>query len=681
MKNKLLQITFVISLIFCIIPFHYAAAQPTAPSEEKNKPAFTDSNFEEEDFFRLEILLGTMVKVASRIEETTFDAPSSVTVFTSEEIENMGITDIYELLNYVPGFQALRDVENGQIYTLSVRGGGRSTDSCKKILFLLDGQRLNESHGGGANSSYRSIPVSHIKQVEIIRGPGSALYGSNAFLGVVSIITDKTKKNIAIRTGDLGLKEMSLQYGDTINNWSFSGYVRAFSEDGQEYTNLSDGVKTTAATKDPRNGIDCHLFIAYKKLSLAISHMERNFSDFYLFNKLGNGLNKDKQTNSFIRLSFQPQITRKISLDVSTSYKRYHWLATAYLFPPQYEITTGLIPDHAVLMGPDLINYAVDSSIHANYNILPNNICSAGAGFLNTGNSYSSTDCTYNPVTWEWGGDGMLHQYTGNYSFVEEKSKNNISAFLQDKHTFTTLNINLIAGVRFDYYTDFGSTVNPRAAVIYSAPWQARIKAMYGDAFRSPALSEQYNKNNPVVVGNPDLTPEKIRTIEGAYLQRLGPTETCVTFFFNKFTDQITSVKQDSGIRKYQNSGETSIYGLEFTLKAELFEALYLRGNYTAIISGTEKNTSKHSGSLTANLKIFKFNININGFYTGKIASISSQAPYVILNSSIRYFFASGISLQCTGYNLLDSSYVTPGQSLEVPNRGRNFQGGIRYTF
>ncbi len=149
-------------------------------------------------------LLNVEVEIASKTKETVADAPSSVTVFTQDEIRNMGISTLYELLNYVPGFQASQDISYSRAERIAARG--RSTPASESVLVLIDGHRLNDANSSSATVFSPRIIVENIQQIEIIRGPGSALYGSSAFLGVINIITLTDSNYAALKLGDTDQK-------------------------------------------------------------------------------------------------------------------------------------------------------------------------------------------------------------------------------------------------------------------------------------------------------------------------------------------------------------------------------------------------------------------------------------------------------------------------------------------
>jgi iron complex outermembrane receptor protein len=140
----------------------------------------------------------------------------------------------------------------------------------------------------------------------------------------------------------------------------------------------------------------------------------------------------------------------------------------------------------------------------------------------------------------------------------------------------------LTAGVRFDHYSDFGATVNPRLALVWDVNEQLTSKLLYGRAFRAPDFSEQGNVNNPVLLGNPDLDPEIINTIELAFDYR--PFESVragINVYYYAIEDSIeAAVYEQSRSFKAQNIGDLEGYGLEFEWNWQVHEQFFISGNY-----------------------------------------------------------------------------------------------------
>ena len=167
----------------------------------------------------LDDLLKIKVSIASKHNESILLSSSSVTVFTRAEIKHLGISTFTELLTLVPGFFSMMDpVESNESF-LVMRGHAQKYSNT--ILFLLDGQRMNEDYTGGFNYITRYFRMEHVERVEIIRGPGSSLYGSNAFTGIINIITKHTNK-LSASIGEFSSKAVNISGNTQINNFKMS---------------------------------------------------------------------------------------------------------------------------------------------------------------------------------------------------------------------------------------------------------------------------------------------------------------------------------------------------------------------------------------------------------------------------------------------------------------------------
>lgn len=149
----------------------------------------------------LDELLAFKVNVANQLPTEAYKAPSSVTIFTGHQIRSYGIYTLEQLLTQIPGFQVSRGEEGGGTFSISTRGRRADRGANRDLLILLDGLRLNEPMTTGAMLQERQISLLNVERVEIIRGPGSAVHGANAFLGVINIVTDRDANEVSASVG------------------------------------------------------------------------------------------------------------------------------------------------------------------------------------------------------------------------------------------------------------------------------------------------------------------------------------------------------------------------------------------------------------------------------------------------------------------------------------------------
>jgi iron complex outermembrane receptor protein len=178
---------------------------------------------------------------------------------------------------------------------------------------------------------------------------------------------------------------------------------------------------------------------------------------------------------------------------------------------------------------------------------------------------------------------GILTDVTGTpYVYLPSIHRSIFSGVLQDEWQFAD-NWQLTAGVRYDHYSDFGNTINPRAALVWDINKQLTTKLLYGKAFRAPSFSEQANQNNPVLLGNKNLKPETIDTFEWAIDYRpVKSLRTAVNVYYYQIKDLIAAVP-DVGkpSATFQNSGKQDGYGGEFEWNWQASEQWSVMGNYS----------------------------------------------------------------------------------------------------
>lgn len=625
-----------------------------------------------------------VVTVASKTAESVYEAPSTVTVFTHAQIVNMGINSVQELLNFVPGFQTTRDIEQGTAYRMSARG--RSTALSESVLFLINGQRMNDLYTGGVSILNRHIAVENIKQIEVIRGPGSALYGSNAFLGVVNIITLEQGNELFLTAGTPDYRAASINMTRKSGEFSFSGFVKMFSDQGQEYTDLTDAWGRTGESRDPIQGMDGTATIRYGTAVLHLRHMERQLNGFLTFGNLSTYTNDETTRQSSLHISYQPNLFDNLETTVHAGYSWDRWRTLSLLIPRGAEIAPGFTLDEDVIGGPLLESYHANAAVDFTYQISDHNGASFGISVAQTGISDVANLFNHHPISLEYRGDVAEYREDGNFN--AEETRQILGAYVQDQHAFSDW-LKLTAGLRFDNYDDFGSSINPRAAAILTTPFKSNLKVLYGEAFRAPNFLELYDKNNPVDFGNPDLDAEKVRTIEVAYLHKLNVAEGSITYFHNTIEDQIVfgapvaHPDNPLGAPGFENQDtDTDVSGLEVDLKINPHPQLSILATFTHFFEDSLAMGSQIA-SFIVNFRHRELNLNLNSYYRTELDLLPSQGAYMVVNLTARYAITPELSLMATAHNLLDKTYhtytVVPLPE-GVPNRTRTFTAGLRYS-
>ncbi len=621
-------------------------------------------------------LMEVEITVASKSAETVAEAPSSVTVFTRQEIQNMGVTTLGDLLDFVPGFQSFRLALNGDSQGFQVRGNPMLPAFTRDVLVLQDGRRLNGSHSGGAVLYNAYLSLDNVKQVEIIRGPGSALYGSNAFLGVINIITLDHHNAVSLRVGSNAMKEALLHFSQAVEKAKISGFLRVYGDQGDDYGALSDRFGHEGRAQDRRRSADAHLKLSLGQFDLLLRHTHRRTEDFLDSEYLGdNGINQSENEQSSLAFNYRLALSKALALKFSGGYTRSQLYFLSH---------TGTFQQtRPELFGLFLENDALNVDVDVDWTSSTDHHWQAGFTYENTGN-------TDNALI-DADADGFLRYGRGEEGFSENRDRDIFGLYVQHQRRWQK-NLEVVAGLRYDYYSDFGHTLNPRGALVYTTDWDDRIKLLYGQAFRAPNLADLTLRVNNST-GNPDLKPEKVETIELAYVHTAEYGQSILTLFRNQVTDVIAIQPDENGQFFAHNEGGLKRHGVELEMSLEPLQNWLLRGTYTRIFEGAERHAPGHFGSLMLNYQYKRWNVNLNGTYQGKILSLPEPKNTALANASVRYQLSPKISLQGTVYNLTNQDYYDPpefstqtegrlrGMEPGIPHRGRWFWLGFEMRF
>jgi len=275
---------------------------------------------------------------------------------------------------------------------------------------------------------------------------------------------------------------------------------------------------------------------------------------------------------------------------------------------------------------------------------------------------------------------------------IETGERNILGTYIQ--HQLEAYNLfKTTLGVRHDYYSDFGHTVNPRAALIIYPGFDANFKVMYGHAFRAPTKRQI----SAIGVGNPDLTPETVKTFELAWMQKLFNLQTTVTYFRNWFEDKIDTIVKEDGNRVFMNTDDLKTHGMEVEALSRIADHLTFRASYSYLFETEEepRRIAKQTFSMIANFNYGPMNINANGYFHDEMEQVAlfpgnerktiTLDDYWVLNAALSYSFYQNMNLVIRGQNLLDKEYHSSTKMIQYtegfPNRGRTFSLGLEMKF
>lgn len=458
----------------------------------------------------------TTVSIATGSSQELRRAPSVASVITAEDISAMGATELDQVLETVPGLHVSRaSIRYASIYIIRGVGGGNQTNP--QVLLLQNGIPMTTMFNGDRGSSWTGVPVENIARIEVIRGPGSALYGADAFAGVINIITktaaDTPGTDFGVRVGSFNTKDIWTQHGGKVGDLDVAAYLRVGNSDG-----ISE---VTRAKSSPAPGQVSTNYDAVDG-SLNLSSDQWRFRTGYkLRDNLGTGAgvssaldpaSKSRAENITTDVSWtEPRLSEIWGAGFTASYTYYSmtYPNNVMLLPPATRPPDGLIG------GPNQWERLQRLSGFVTYSGLTDHNVRIGMGHDDL-DMYKTR--TYKNYMFNASGQpvltGPVIDYTSIQPHIRPQKRRVDYAFVQDEWHFSP-DTAITAGVRRDWYSDFGGTTNPRLALVWEAAYNLTAKILHGRAFRAPSFNEQYGIN-PVGNGNPNLRPETIATSEAA---------------------------------------------------------------------------------------------------------------------------------------------------------------------
>lgn len=557
---------------------------------------------EEEEDLALAYGDKNMVSIATGGRTSLRRAPAVASVITAEDIKAMGAIDLDEALESVPGFHVARTAPN-YFTNYTIRGiTGNPTNP--QVLILQNGIPLNELYRGDKGEAWGSMPLENVARIEVIRGPGSALYGADAFAGVINIITkaaaDTPGTEFGARIASANTRAAWVQHGGQLGPVAVAAYLSVGGSDGIKRTldkDRSSGTANPTLAPGPVNNsydtIDGSLDFGYDKWRLRAGYKLRD--------NLGTGagitsaldpVGHEKSERFSGDISWTDlHFARDWGLGFSGSYLHYSEAAHFQLFPPGS--FGGAFPN-GMIGEPARYQRQLRTSGFATYTGFASHSIRFGIGHDDLNLYKTETHKNYLLTAGAPSADlaftsGAVVDYYNRQSHILPQRRKLDYVYAQDEWNFAR-DWTLTAGLRRDVYSDFGGTTNPRLALVWDATLDLTAKLLYGQAFRAPSFTEQYGIN-PVSNGNPNLKPEKIRTLEAAFSwQARQDAQVNLSFFRHQMQDIIAI----SG-GTFANIGKQHGNGMELEATWDASRSLRLTGNY-AHQRSIDDNTQADTG-------------------------------------------------------------------------------------
>lgn len=555
----------------------------------------------------LEELIELKVSLATGSAKPLRSAPAIASVITAATIAEIGATTLDEVLATVPGLHVAPS-SNYLTSIWSLRGIHAGLNP--QVLLLVNGVPFTSNYIGSRYSCFK-MPTAMISRVEVVRGPGSALHGAEAFSGVVNVITKEAAEiggsEVGGRLGSFGTYDTWLQHGGTYHGWEVAlGVERQKSQGDGDRIVDKDAVGRGFPSNAP-GPLD-------SDYDLVESHLNLHKGDwnFHLYGTAeesgaGPGLvqaityGNDLDSNSLLAdLAYgNDHAFQDWSLTGRLYYSYMLQDAVLQVYPSRY-----LNPNRDLYMLGNPIQESIDGGVEGNavYSGFGGHQLRLGAGWKNF-NFAPEQYKNFGPAA---AADplGQLVQVTNPaWIYIDKGNRHLLFALLQDEWRIAEP-WNLTAGVRYDEYSDFGATINPRAALVWESLPQLTTKLMYGRAFRGPSFGEQNVKNNPQSVGNPNLNPEKIETEELAFDYHPTKAFRLALNLYNYDASQLIDLVGTLP-KTFTNYGDQEGQGFEVEGDWKLTAAWRLRANFA---SQRARNTTVDA--VVADAPSWKFYLN-----------------------------------------------------------------------
>lgn len=633
------------------------------------------------DDMSLEDLMNVTVTTVSKKAEKASEASAVMTVITADDIKRMGARTLDDVLKTVAGISI---IETYYGYSSVTFRGIQQTHYNSKSLLLLNGHPMYETVVG---SYYvEAIPVTSISRIEIIRGPGSVMYGTNAFAGVINVITKKGKDingaEVSTTLGSFSTKQYGFLIGSEKDDFNFSIAGSNKDDDGYKYNVIAD---EGGASGEPIYGVDRDAYendfnntlinVQWDNVSVQLFNWKQEKDKFGLIPRLSTTGESHRKG-----YGFDVSYTNELTGDREITFFGWYDKMSKTEWIEQYTSSIDDPNNPGQKMPAQFYQeYSGDKfgfDVRYNYPGVAEKtdlLCGFVYEELNSEPYYFkyASDIVENSVLLGEAGDidAAASSYLQSYS-TSEKSFYFQSTYKRDERTTIT------AGGRFVDNDDTGSDFSPSGGLVYKINDLLIGKLLYGEAYRSANFFEKYVDAEGVLEGDPNLAPEKIETIDlqlnyqkDNYLYQLNP-------FISKISKLITRIPNPDPLKagsKYINKGGQEIQGICLEMKSFVSDRFDYFLNIT-YQEGEDKETGldingleEIAGNLGCNYKVPDAGLNINAKckYIGDRTLVNGvggtvDAFQVIDVKLLWEERFPNTDLAVTVYNVFDENYYYP---------------------
>jgi len=637
-----------------------------------------ETSFATKDLLQLSLedLLNLQVITASKKQDNIHDAPGIISVVTAQEIEKFGANNLREVID------RLTSTYLGDMYivpqnTTAIRGSFGGLDM--QVLILLNGRPFKESVTGGFNYPiYLAFPISAVQKIEMIRGPGSVLYGSNAYMGVLNILTkkDENPNKVSVMTGSLGTRATEAYTHHEYNDLKLTGSLRYFEEtEGWQFKAIDELGEANQTHFDEYNA-GAYLNANYKQLNFDFAWLRANQRHF----------------GEIPQWSWQAQDIKTTRILADIGYKHTfsdHWHLETNVTYNQRQTNLESVVAHKDEASKDWLLEIVNYWENDKFSWL----IGTTAHYM-TGSSLIITKSLPQQI----------------FPSVEDYYATLYTLYTQADYKLTD-KIKMILGGQWVQPEGISSSFVPRLGLIYQFNKKLGVKFLYSEAYRT-AFEIEKSVQTAVIQGNPDLQPETIKTYDFQVFYDTNHHQFSATYYHSTQQDLIAAISLPKQAQlNFINMGERTIQGIELESKWVPNEKFFLTGSLT--YQSNENDQGIKNVALMPNWMVklgMSYQLNhatsislFDTYYTAAHNNPLRAEPQILNSSANNYHMVTlnihtelnqwlGLSsknplaLNAYIYNLLDEEVYMPeflrGQINSLPARqGRGIYMGLKYYF
>lgn len=662
-----------------------------------------------------------VVTAATGYTQKLKKAPATVTVIEKEEWQARGVDLLSQALMGVPGLQVVLVNEGNTEKRFKIRG--LSGTYGQQVKLLIDGIPYNRVHHGGIPGL--ELSLAGFKRIEVVRSPGAVAYGADAYGGVINLVSDTDSKEQVVSASFASYDQQTVSAKlqrdfQQFSSWLTLNYYNVGKDSDQiipeDLQSAFDQAFSTSASLTPepvdmsQESLNINLHVKWPTLAFQYYGIDGNYSTGV---GVAETLDPGKKINHYshlLKLTYQlPSVFDDAELITWYQKKRSSFDFT--IFPAGTVLPIGA-DGNLNFVAPTTITTFTDGYIghpgnnteqyhihlkshhqwqnhqivwqvgHEKVNHNPFEQKNFGPGVLN------GTETIV---------DGTLTDVTRTpYVYLPYRSRHFNFASIQDSWQYSdSLTFNL--GIRYDHYSDFGTTVNPRLGFNWDVNDWLDVRVFTGSAFRAPSFVGLYTQNNPIATGNPNLKPEEIDTdelsLDITFSDSLQSSITLFQYDASRLV-KYAAVPDKVGLQAI-NLGKLSGEGIEWQIRWRPNTSFDLLANYSHLNSEDFSGASIHDyaenmASLTINYRLSdQITTNVFAQYFGEqprreADSRKPLANFYWLTAAMHYQINQKLTVSLVVNNLNDSDNAYyPSNSIpsDYPYVGRQYQLKAKYRF